>query len=163
MIDNNGSTISNVIVSFSSPMQYSIGYCTSSLTDLPVQPPVEVDKIWTITKTETALIITCSNVEVLNFLFADSSESQCVSRWGRDMEQIMFIHSGTASDFYKAGVKCPAFTVEGSTQGNWTASPTGTTATIKCEANHIFVGSATLTCQEDGSWSSDVPQCDKIG
>ena len=58
---------------------------------------------------------------------------------------------------------CPAFTVDDSTQGNWTASPTGTTATIECDPSHILVGSATLTCQQDGAWSSDVPQCEKIG
>ena len=57
---------------------------------------------------------------------------------------------------------CPAFTVDGSTQGTWAASPTGTTASIECAANHI-VGSVTLTCQEDGSWSSDVSKCDGIG
>ena len=37
----------------------------------------------------------------------------------------------------------------------------GTTATIKCATNHILVGSGTLKCQDDGSWSSDIPQCNK--
>eukprot|EP00116_Pleurobrachia_bachei_P016676 sb/3476938/ len=73
--------------------------------DLPVQPPVKVDKIWTITKTKTALVITCNNVEVLNLVFADSSSTYCVSRWGDDVvEQIKFPSSDTASDFYSAAL-----------------------------------------------------------
>ena len=100
-----GSYIGNVVVEFSSTVQYYIGYCTTDWTDLPVQPPVEVDKIWTITKTETAIIITCNNVEVLNYLFANGSDSRCNQTWGGDVvEEIRF--SGdfdTASDFYKAG------------------------------------------------------------
>eukprot|EP00116_Pleurobrachia_bachei_P006482 sb/3466744/ len=135
--------------------------------NLPVQPPrEEVDKIWTISKTETALIITCNDVEVLNYLFADSSDSTCVPRWIHDVENIEFNSpTDTASDIYRAAPipECPAFTVERSTQGNWDASPAGTIVTVDCIANHILDGSETLTCQEDGTWSNDVPQCDTIG
>ena len=105
MYDKDSSFISNVRVKFSSPMQYGINYCTSSWTDLPVQPPVEVEKTWTITKTETALTITCNNVEVLNYLFADSG-SNCVTRVrGGNVEKILFNSYDTASDFYRVG-KC---------------------------------------------------------
>eukprot|EP00116_Pleurobrachia_bachei_P005712 sb/3465974/ len=98
--------IGDVGVKFSSPMQYWIGYCTSwTWKDIPVQPPVEVDKIWTITKTKSALTITCNNVEVLNYVFADSSDtdSDCVAKWGGDVDKIMITSSDTASDFYRAG------------------------------------------------------------
>ena len=72
LYDKDSIYFSNVVVKFSSPMQFYIAYCTSSNTELSVQPPVEVDKIWTITKTETAIIITCNDVELLKYLFADS-------------------------------------------------------------------------------------------
>eukprot|EP00116_Pleurobrachia_bachei_P011118 sb/3471380/ len=95
--------ISFVSVKFSSAMQYYIGYCANSRKDLPVQPPGEVDKIWTITKTEPALIITCNDVEVLNYLFSDSSRSDCVPTWGGDVvEKIQFPSYDTASDFYRS-------------------------------------------------------------
>ena len=97
------SYFSYVAVKFTSIMQYRIGYCTGNTSpDLPVQPPVEADKIWTFTKSETALIITCNNVEVLNYLFTDGSYNSCFPKWGVDVvEQILF-HSttDTASDFY---------------------------------------------------------------
>eukprot|EP00116_Pleurobrachia_bachei_P005695 sb/3465957/ len=154
--------IGSVRVRFTSPMQYQIQYCTA-YKDLPVQPQKEVDKIWKITKTETALIITCNGVEVLNYLFADSSRSECVTRWAGDVvEDVLFYFEDTASDFY-ISFECPAFTVEGSTQWNWPTSPSGTTATIECTADHILIGSSTLTCQDDGSWSSGIPQCHKLG
>eukprot|EP00116_Pleurobrachia_bachei_P007295 sb/3467557/ len=100
---NNGNPISDIVVKFNSPaFVYQIYYCTGSqLTDLP---PVEVDKTWTLSKTETAWIITCNGVEVLNYLFADSSESNCAAKWGGDVvEEIMFTRHDTASDFYRAG------------------------------------------------------------
>ena len=100
MYDKDGNQISYVVVKFSSTIQYNIGSCSSSL-DLPVQPPLEVDKIWTIAKTETAWIITCNGLEVLKYLFADSTDSSCVPTWGGDVvEQIEFHGSDTASDFY---------------------------------------------------------------
>eukprot|EP00116_Pleurobrachia_bachei_P016637 sb/3476899/ len=111
MLDKENKWISNVYVMFYSSMQYIIRRCTISSRDLPVQPPVEVDKIWKITKTETAIIITCNDVEVVNFLFADSSNSACTPALGGDVvEHIKFLssitpgQSDTASDFYKAGI-----------------------------------------------------------
>ena len=102
----NSSAIGYVWVKFSSPMQYYINPCTSSTTDLPVQPPVVVDNnIWTITKTEAAIIITCNGDMVLNYLFANSSNSDCVTKWSGDVvEQISFNKEwDKASDFYREG------------------------------------------------------------
>ena len=102
--DKDGNLKGGAGVRFTSPMKYGIGQCTPDWVELPVQPTVEVDMIWTYTKTETALTITCNGVEVLNYLFADSSESTCVPKWGGDVvEEIMFNNEDTASDFYKAG------------------------------------------------------------
>nr|AFK75451.1 putative secretory peptide-41 [Pleurobrachia bachei] len=104
LFNNKDSYLGYLIVMFSSPMQYGMYYCTLDWTDLPVQPPVEVDKIWKITKTETTLIVTCNDVEVLNYLFADSSKSDCVTTLGGDVvEKIQFPRYDTAitaSDFY---------------------------------------------------------------
>ena len=66
-------------------------------------------------------------------------------------------------NFISEPIECPAFTVEGSTQGNWTDSQTGTIVTIQCAVTYALVGAEILTCQESGSWSSDVPQCVKNG
>ena len=104
MFDKGSSYISTMGVRFSSTMNYAINDCFGGYTDLPMQPPVEADKIWTITKTETALIITCNDVEVVNYLFADSSNSNCAAKWGGDVvEQIKFHSVDKASDFYRAG------------------------------------------------------------
>ena len=100
--EKDSNEISIVKVKFSTTMQYKIEDCTTDWQELPVQPPVEADKIWTITKTETALIITCNNVEVLNYLFAGSSQSTCVTTLSGDVvEQIKFTDTDTASDFYR--------------------------------------------------------------
>ena len=105
MMYNKGANllISWVAVAFSSPMKYQLAYCSDSWTDLPVQPPVDVDKIWTITKTENAYIWTCNNVEVLNYLFAESYDSRCV--WQGDIVDEIVFHPkrDSASDFFRAG------------------------------------------------------------
>ena len=60
--------IAGLWVKFSSPMQYAIALCTSDFTDLPVQPPLGLDKIWTIAKTETDMTLWYDNVELLRFV-----------------------------------------------------------------------------------------------
>eukprot|EP00116_Pleurobrachia_bachei_P011190 sb/3471452/ len=156
-----------VTVKFSQPMQYMIGGCTAySYKVLPVQPPVEVDRIWKITKTETALIITCNDVEVLNFLFADSSNSVCQTLEGDVVDHIEFVYGtgsitvgDTASDFYNkaAPTACPAFAVPESTQGSWDATEPGTNITISCNRRHVLIGGdAEISCQGDGTWNTSV-------
>ena len=108
MYDKDDSWISGVRVRFLTTMMYMIEYCTpgdgTNYVNLPVQPVVEAETIWTITKTETSLNISCNNVEVLNYFFADSSSSNCVPKLGGDVvEAIKFHSSDKASDFYRAG------------------------------------------------------------
>ena len=104
--DEEWSYIGTVGVMFTSPMRYYIAYCTYGWTSLPVQPPDEVDKIWTIQKNTTTLSIECNGVEVNN-KFSESSDHRCLSRWGGDVvKNIKFYSSGeisdTASDSYRA-------------------------------------------------------------
>ena len=100
------SYIGDVAVQFTSPVTYFIAKCivwSNSLPELPVQPPDEVEKIWTIGKTATNLSIECNGVEVLNYQFSDSSDTRCVPRWGGDVvEKILFLNYDTASDSYRA-------------------------------------------------------------
>ena len=35
--------------------------------------------------------------------------------------------------------------------------------TAECLENHVLKGVATLTCQSDGTWSSEVPACEEVG
>ena len=109
MYDKDGTFVTAVGVMFSSSMNYYIGHC-ASYTPMQVQPPLEVDKIWTFTKTETALIITCNAVDVLNYLFADSSYGGCATKLGGDVvKAIQFLsQQDTASQFYRAG-KAPTY------------------------------------------------------
>ena len=95
-----GSYIGTLLVEFTSPFQYSITYCTG-WTSLPV--PEEVDKIWTIRKTATALSIECNGVELLSYQFSDSSYDSCVSKWGGDVvDKIWFGYTDNASDSFRA-------------------------------------------------------------
>eukprot|EP00116_Pleurobrachia_bachei_P012651 sb/3472913/ len=104
LYDKNNSQLGTVGVKFSSPMQYRIGHCIEDWEDLLVQPTVEVEKILTIIKTKTALIIICNNVEVMNYLFADSSNGECVqTKQGDVVDQLKFSKQyDTSSDFYRS-------------------------------------------------------------
>eukprot|EP00116_Pleurobrachia_bachei_P011088 sb/3471350/ len=93
--------IGGVTVRFTSPMKYSIGHCTEDLDPLPVHPGDEVKKIWIIRKTNTTLSIECNGVEVLNYQFSDSNETDCETRWEEDVMKIIFTQYDTASDGYE--------------------------------------------------------------
>eukprot|EP00116_Pleurobrachia_bachei_P015852 sb/3476114/ len=110
--------VPGIVIKFSSPIKFWMINCNSengnvesaNYEDFPVQPPDEVDKIWTFTKTDSALIVTCNGVEVLNYEFATSEFTDCVPKWGgNSTESIYFYHYwknvfwNNASDFYRAG------------------------------------------------------------
>ena len=105
--DSDDSTITVIAVLFSSPMQYRIYRCTN--WDELVGAPDEVEKIWTIVKTETTLIISCNDVEVVNFQYTDSSMGYCELE-GSVVNHFKF--SGTfdqASQFYRAVSKASKY------------------------------------------------------
>ena len=88
---------------FKSKYQYGLHNCATA--NMPTQPPVEDEKIWTISKTETHLIISCNGVEVLNARFASYTGwgGACSNTWAGDVvEEIIFTSSDTASDFYRS-------------------------------------------------------------
>ena len=85
---------------FATP-QYYIVSCTSDYTDIPVDLPAAQDKIWTITKSATALTIECNDVVVVNYLYSDSSDDDCVTKLSQDVEKIWFHSTDTASDEYR--------------------------------------------------------------
>ena len=94
-------SVGKVEVKFDPPSRYWISDCASA--DLPVQPPDEVDKTWTIRKTATTLGIECNGVEVLNYQFSDSKDSlYCQTIWGDEVKMIKFsTNRDTASDSYR--------------------------------------------------------------
>ena len=103
-----GESARTVYLDFTSTLQYLLSWCTPSWTNLPVTAPSATDKVWRFTLTRTAgvrLVIHCNDVEVLNTLFSDAtcSDSRWSTYWNRDMTQIQFSASDTASDFYRAG------------------------------------------------------------
>ena len=102
MHDLQGTFITQFRVHFSTKMEYYVGSCMTYNTYFPTQPPDDVDKIWKFTKTSTAFIMSCNGVEVLNYVFSESSYGDCVQYWSRDVEKIKFhANSDTASDYYR--------------------------------------------------------------
>ena len=94
-----------VYLYFTSPPQYSLHWCGPD-TIFPTTIPSATDKVWRFTLTRTAgirLVIHCNDVEVLNFLFSDTtciSKSSWSTIWSRDVATILFRSDGTAPDYY---------------------------------------------------------------
>jgi len=91
-----------IAVIFQDPPKYFIYPCTGTNTStLPVYLPQEQEKIWTFTKTATAIIYECNGVEVLNYVFSDSANESCVAAYSQDIEKIQFDYQDSASDQYR--------------------------------------------------------------
>ena len=96
------------LLSFSAP-KYKLGHCSESWTDFPTDLPSEIDKLWTITLLKTAkeirVVVHCNDKEVLNVVLSDTtcSDESWSTPWTRDVDQLKFDSSDTASDFYRPG------------------------------------------------------------
>eukprot|EP00116_Pleurobrachia_bachei_P006613 sb/3466875/ len=159
ILDYSGSSISFIQMIYSrTPVVHKIKHCTNGFWQVNVQPPEEMEKIWTITKTETALFITCNNVEVLMFLFANRAKVICNNKFGGNVVGYIQFSTeyGLQSKLYRAAPECPTLTIHGSTQENWSAL-SGITITIKCANTDFPTRMVALNCLDDGSWSSDAP------
>ena len=96
----------SVLVKFTDPPQYAIGWCIHPDWVTFTNMPVEDTRVWTITKTATSLALVCNGVEIFNYLFSESAKSNCVPKWSGDMVTIEFMSDisrvDTASDKYRA-------------------------------------------------------------
>ena len=104
--NSEGDDAGTIIFHFTSTLQYQLWYCTNSRTNFPTELPTETDKVWRISLTRTSgirLVIHCNEVEVLSILLSDSTctSSSWNSVWSRDVEEIKFSISDSASDYYR--------------------------------------------------------------
>ena len=96
-----------VFLSFSSPPQYRLLFCISSITNFSTELPSKTEKVWTITKSivsgKIRVVTHCNDKEVLNVVLSDTmcSYDGWSDYWSKDVTRIKF--SDTASDYYRAG------------------------------------------------------------
>ena len=102
--DNAGNYAGRVGISFSTPIQYALGYCTYYYNNFPVSLPVATQKNWTITynTAEQSVAIHCNGVQALTVLLSDSECANSAWRtyWERKPTQIQFPSYDTASKSY---------------------------------------------------------------
>ena len=91
-----------VLLAFKDPPEYKISGCSEGWATFSVDLPTEQSKIWTITKTATTVEIVCNELEVLMFTFAEAFNSDCLTFWSRDTEEVGFRSTDTASDEFRA-------------------------------------------------------------
>ena len=93
----------DMYVKFTDPPQYWVGYCTDSWVTFTA--PEEQVRTWTITKTETSVVLACNGVEIVNYLFSESTRDDCVSTWSSNAVKMKFLSNSdgidTASDKYR--------------------------------------------------------------
>ena len=93
-----GTGLGGVDIKLTDPPQYQIGHCTD---DINFTVP-EGQVTWTITKTDVSISISANDDELLTLLFSESTRSECVSQWSRDVASIQFNSQDTASQMYRA-------------------------------------------------------------
>ena len=101
--DNYGNWAGSVYIHFTTPIQYTLGWCSTN--NFPVSLPAAPDKTWTITynTAEQRVALYCNGVQALNVLLSDSecTDSDWRTYWERKPTQIEFSSSfDTASKSY---------------------------------------------------------------
>ena len=95
----------DMCVKFTNPPQYWVGSCNNDMEITFTAPEGQV-RTWTITKTETSVVLACNGVEIVNYLFSESTRDVCVSYWSRDVVKMKFMSNNndidTASNKYRA-------------------------------------------------------------
>ena len=79
----------------------------------PSNLPIEINKIWTISRTKEALTILCNGVEVLNLVYIEI-DMACFRIWSKDSTKITFMILDDASDYVQSlshGKFCLALSV----------------------------------------------------
>ena len=87
---------------------YFFEKCSGKMKNFPVTFPSAAEWIWRITLDKSAGIrvkIHCNGEQVLNVLMSDqlcaAAPSDWKTSWGRDVDQILFFSTDSASDYYR--------------------------------------------------------------
>ena len=97
-----------IFVDFNEPPTYKIGYCTNDIV-FTMPQSVAPDAIWTVTKTESELILQCNGEKIYKYMFSES----CASNWVlENANYILFMSGDSASTAYRkysggTSVCCP--------------------------------------------------------
>ena len=96
-----------VRLSFKSPPQYQIGFCTQFYSPFLSALPSDVNKTWKIVMVSgpsPRITVHCNEVEVVDIIMSDETCYFAISiwrmKWREEVEQIEFLSFDTASDFY---------------------------------------------------------------
>ena len=149
-----------IYIKFSDPISYR-AYCTNwqHLTTAPN----EKEKIWTLTKTSTNLIIDCNGVKVIDLNFQIAG---CATTWSKDVAKIAFWGSGptmdTASDKYRRASSCDSLPDVAHLEIISGTLPVyqGTEVTVKCNVGFTLEGDDVITCNQ-GSEFTGRSSCQK--
>ena len=103
-LSREGKEAGGVFVKFSNPLQYMIGWCSEWKT-FPPHLPSEVDKIWKFSKDKETVVVTCNDIEVINFIASDESCDRWPNwryYWEKEPNRVKFTkHLDRASDEYR--------------------------------------------------------------
>ena len=157
-------------IKFSEPMKYHVGQCfvnlvTMKLFDNP--PPSKTGKIWTITKSDTQLLIQCSGIQVLTMDFNSAPNGDCERKWPSIIRKIRFSDKDTVSRCFRTVSTC-SFEPE---NGDISVQPSpklipetvlpilpGAIVTLYCDHDWFKLnGDKELTCTESGSFKDFPP------
>ena len=80
---------------------YQIGHCfvdLDQMKEFDKTPPSDEEKIWTIAKGETEILIQCNGVRVLSMNFTEKGDTEdCDKTWRPGVTKIRFSSKDTAS------------------------------------------------------------------
>ena len=144
--------IGYIYIKFSNPISYTAYPCTNGqhLTTAPN----EKQKIWTLTKTSTNLMIDCNGVKVFDLNFQSAS---CATAWSQDVAKIVFWSRGglsltddTASDGYRRASFCDSLPGVAHLEMISGTLPVykGTEITVKCNVGFTLEGDDVITCNQ---------------
>ena len=112
-IDTDGMAINWVKVKIGQTgFQYQVEKCTTGWTSVATYPAACQGKVaqgsfyWSLQKSESSgLSMKCNEDEAFTLTFADSTETECVSYWGRDTTSFVFVRDGDEADTASRGYR----------------------------------------------------------
>ena len=141
-------------ISFGNPITITVPSCSSNSKSFLTPLPLEPQKIWTVTKSSTNLIIHCNEVKVFEFrIGADGPE--CGSKWSKDVAKIVFWGIDTASDRYRSNsLTCDSLPDVPHLEMASGTLPVNqfTEVTVKCGVGFRLDGDDVITCDQGNNF-----------